>query len=168
MNWRPNQTPDEADKAGKAREDGAPDISSHSMFSGRHHTASLHEELMLQHHIGFMKTLTLILCLLLGMKAAQAFVVIPPAAGTNELAEIYRVSRINAALNNGYYYIGRIDRLEQEVDRLEAGFLILAVLIGSSLASLCLLAARDSIRKQREIPEKGSKMEVNEKREETN
>jgi hypothetical protein len=108
-----------------------------------------------------MKTLTLILCLLLETKATLAFVALPPGAGTNDLAEMYRVSSINAALNNGYYNIGRIDRLEREVDRLEIGFLILAVLIGSSLASLCLLATRDQIRKQKEIPGRGSEININ-------
>jgi hypothetical protein len=93
-----------------------------------------------------MKTFIFVLCLLLKTKAALAVVMLPPAADTNQLAEIYRASSINAALNNGYYCIGRMDRLSREVDRLECGFLIAAVLIGSTFMSLSLLAVRDRIR----------------------
>jgi hypothetical protein len=49
-----------------------------------------------------------------------------------------------------------VDRLEQEVNRLETGFVIAAVLIGSTFSALIVLVARDRIRERKSIQKTGS------------
>lgn len=111
-----------------------------------------------------MKVLTLILYLLIGTEAALALMALPPVNDTNKLAEIYRANSINAAWQNYYYINGRVDRLEHEVNRLESGFTILTVLIGSALMAACVLATRDRIRERKSIQESGSESNANQPR----
>ena len=96
-----------------------------------------------------MKILVLILCLFLGPVAAQAVVALPAFGNTNELSRIHQDDSMNAIWQSHYYCVGRIDRMEHELNQLEAGFVMLAVLLGSSLLSISLLAIRDQIQKQR-------------------
>ncbi|MGA2248783.1 MAG: hypothetical protein ABSH48_27830 [Verrucomicrobiota bacterium] len=71
---------------------------------------------------------------------------LPPAWGTNELAEINRMNKVISERQN-YYQISRIDRLQQVVNRLETGFVLVVILIGSTFASLPVLATRDRFSK---------------------
>ena len=98
-----------------------------------------------------MKTIILILYLLLTAMTGMSMVVLPPAGGTNGLAEMERANRINVEWQNYYIRNGRIDRLERQVDRLETGFLIVAVLIGSTFSALIALATRDRISDRKSI-----------------
>ena len=95
---------------------------------------------------GFMKIIILILYLFPAAMTGLSMAALAPAGGTNESATINRPNRSEAKWRDLYYRNGRLDRLEQEVNRLENGFTVVAVLIGSTFASLCVLAARDRIR----------------------
>jgi len=92
------------------------------------------------------------LLLLVCAKTALAIVPPPPTIGTSATPDSVHSGVFNAALNSAYSNLGRVNRLEREVDRLETGFTVLAVLVGSSLASLCVLAARDHLWIRKHIP----------------
>jgi hypothetical protein len=93
-----------------------------------------------------MKMIFFFLHLLVTPMTGFGMLALPPACSTNEMAEIGRLNRLSSERQN-YYEFGRIDRLEHEVDRLETGFVVVDVLIGSTLVSLLVLATRDRIRK---------------------
>ncbi len=94
------------------------------------------------------KILALILCLLLGVEAAEALIALPPSSGTN-VTEIDRLNIINASHQRDFYFChARIDRLQVQVNQLETGFLIVAVLLGSTLGAVVVLMIRDRIRKR--------------------
>ena len=103
-----------------------------------------------------MKITILFSSLFLTAMTGISMVALSPAGGTNELAAIERANRINAEWANYYYRNGRVDRLEHEVNRIETGFVIVAVLIGSTFSSLIVLAARDRLRERKSIPNTGS------------
>ena len=92
-----------------------------------------------------MKIIILISCLLLTALTGLSMVPWPPANHTNALAEINWLNQSADRYQSHYYGNGRIARLEQEVNRLETGFAITSVLIGSTFASLFVLAVRDRI-----------------------
>ncbi len=108
-----------------------------------------------------MKITILISSLLLTAMTGLSMVALPLAGGTNELAAIERANRINVEWANYYYRNGRVDRLEQEVNRLETGFAIVAVLIGSTLSALIVLVARDRILERKSIQKKCSEQTTN-------
>jgi len=93
-----------------------------------------------------------------------SMVALPPAGGTNVLAEVERVNRINVEWASYYYNSGRIDRLEREINRVENGFVIVAVLIGSTFSALIVLFARDRIRERKTNQKTGSEKTANELR----
>ena len=96
-----------------------------------------------------MKTAALACLSFFFLLPAFAFVPLPTAYGTNELAAARMAADLNAAKQSCFYMRGKLDRMEHEIDRLETGFLILSVVIGSAGAGVCLLAARDAIRSRR-------------------
>jgi hypothetical protein len=103
-----------------------------------------------------MKILMCILILIVGAHPVSAVMVLPPTTATNTSPMPVKAAGMNGALQNYSFQNGRVDRLEREVDCVEDGFLILAVLVGSILASLCLLAIRDQLRRQKQVQENGS------------
>jgi hypothetical protein len=76
-------------------------------------------------------------------------VALSPGAGTNDLAAIYMANNANRAWQSCYYVIGKVDRLEREVDILETGFVVLSGLLMSTVAAVCILTTRDRIRERR-------------------
>lgn len=92
-----------------------------------------------------MKILSTILTLLLGTTAVFAVMMLPQPTGTNDLAAI-RANQIREASQH-YFISGRLAQLQKEMDTLQNEFLILAVLVGSTGAAICLLATRDQIRR---------------------
>jgi len=103
-----------------------------------------------------MKITILIFSLFLTAMTGLSMVALPPVGGTNELAAIERANRINMEWANYYYRNGRVDRLEHEVNRLETGFVVVAILVGSTFSALIVLAARDQIRERKSIQKTGS------------
>jgi hypothetical protein len=80
---------------------------------------------------------------------ASAVMLLPPACGTNDLAAIRMAADLNATKQRYIYMSGKLDRMERELDRLEIGFLILSIVTGSTGVGVCLLSARDAIRRWR-------------------
>jgi hypothetical protein len=114
-----------------------------------------------------MKITILIFSLFLTAMTGLSMVALLPAGGTNELAAIERANRINVEWASYYYNNGRVDRLEHEVNRLETGFVIVAVLIGSTFSALIVLAARDQIRERKSIQKNSSEQSTNGLRQKT-
>ena len=100
-----------------------------------------------------MKIVLLILCCVLGTKSARAMLPAPFIAETNQPAA-YASRSLNEARQQSLFLAGKMARLEHEMDRLEMGFLVLAVLEGSAGASVCLLAVRDLMSKRIHAHEK--------------
>src|SRR5215469_15675859 len=95
-----------------------------------------------------MKTLLVILCCVSGVKSARAIALGPFVSETNQLAAAYTARSVNEARQQSLFLAGKMARLEHEMDRLEMGFLVLAVLAGSAGLSVCLLGIRDLVSKQ--------------------
>lgn len=96
-----------------------------------------------------MKTTALVCLVFFYLLPAFAFVPLPMAYGTNELATARMSADLNSTKHNYFLMSGKLSRMEHEIDRLETGFLILSIVIGSAGAGVCLLAARDAIRRWR-------------------
>ena len=94
-----------------------------------------------------MKLVASMICLLLGTSVTFGAIPLPQTTDTNAFAAMYWANRANIASQNSYLAYGRLIRLESEVNRLETAFVCLAIVVGSSLAAVCLLAARDQIRR---------------------
>ena len=101
-----------------------------------------------------MKTAVLVFFLFFIVRPAFGFVPTFPAYGTNDLAMMRMAADLNATKQNCYDLRGRLERMGHEVDRLETGFVVLSIVIGSAGASVCLLAWRDAINKKRLASEK--------------
>ena len=95
-----------------------------------------------------MKCLITCIILFVGAISVPAIIVLPPTMDTNSMALFLKVNAINAALQNYSYQNGRVDRLQAEVDRLEMGFVCLAVIIASTFAAACSLVVLDKIRER--------------------
>jgi hypothetical protein len=66
-------------------------------------------------------------------------------ADTNRLTAAYTNLKAEQAMQRYYLLEGKIDALQDDVGRLQLGFLTLAVLVGSAVAALVLLVARDLV-----------------------
>jgi len=111
--------------------------------------------------IRFMMIVNIALYLFLTAMTSLGMVAMPASGGANEISEINRVNQINSERQN-YYLKGRVDRLEQEVNGLETGLVIIAILTGSTFSSLFVLAARDRINKLGVSLKSGSERATNE------
>jgi hypothetical protein len=64
-------------------------------------------------------------------------------ADTNRVTAAYTNLKAEQAMQRYYLLEGKIGALQRDVGRLQVGFLILAVLVGSAAAALGLLVVRD-------------------------
>ncbi|MDR3411947.1 MAG: hypothetical protein P4L87_13555 [Formivibrio sp.] len=101
-----------------------------------------------------MKTAVLACLLFFIVLPAFAFVPLSPAYGTNDLATMRLAADLNATKQSYFFVSGKLNRMEREMDRLETGFLILSIVVGSAGVGVCLLSARDAIRRWRPGTEK--------------
>jgi len=101
-----------------------------------------------------MKTAVLACLCFFSVLPAFGSVMLPPAYGTNDLAAMRLAADLNASKQRLFYVSGKLDRMEREMDRLETGFLILAIAVGSAGVGVCLLSARDAIKGWRPSTEK--------------
>lgn len=101
-----------------------------------------------------MKIIVPIVLLALCATIASGFALIPQPPATNGISAPGSAMNLNAPMQNYYFLNGKVERMEHEIDRLQDGFVALAVLAGAAITALCLLAARDALTKKRRVPAK--------------
>lgn len=98
-----------------------------------------------------MKTLITFVVLLLATASAHAFTLMPTNTyGTNIDATTIALnglaSKIQSMEQSRYFYQGKIDTLEHQVNRMETTMLILVCLFVIVAVAYCMLKARDQVR----------------------
>ena len=87
-----------------------------------------------------MKIQTLVLSLLVGANTALGVVLLPPPAGTNNLAAVLQAGQIRETAQRSFNS-GQIAQLQSQVEMLQTEFLILAIAVGAAGAAVFILLA---------------------------